>query len=727
MIKSTHFHFITRRFVFVAAFITASAATLSSSAVVDDLSGFPAQNPTFRFSSTNDLATTSNDAVEKKAAVEGMSDELAQAIRDQIKALEYSDGTAEAFLKMVGPWECEKWNNRLREAEAALDRKEIDEDGLAKIEEAVVKEIAAKTRKEIRWPTDDGDYSDLANIAKTKKARTFGRTQINYVLFNSVGLSAGVLDILELPERLLGHLEGRSCCFVDLRNGKSIMTENSFDSPTGELFMWEEAYEKTDGIEQLRADFGDNSRLPRRLIRGDLKLVLAYKHFVQAYCLLNQQNRAGAKSEAEVAIKCDPRPSESYVILAYCAFAEEHYPAALDAAEAALQRNPTDLKALSLQGDIYARMDRDEAAIAAYSQTLDLGWKIAERTVRAGYFHLRQGEYAEAKADFAAFDAMPKVLSQVHLIRGALYAKSSQIEPAFADADQSASLDAKQPNAFFLRAETNMRLERYPEAIADFKCVLNLAPNNVGCFYYISTAYTKLGNLKEALNAVNKAIATNGPIANYCYALRAEIYHQLGRNDEAIADADKALEFYPEQIIGILSIRSAAYASLGNYRRAIDDLDQVIKGNPTYAHAYFLRADCKSKLSKNDEALVDADRAIKLAPSNGSFHNMRGQILLQLNRRDEAVAETAKAIQLDPDLNGTLKVENKTVLNYNDASASSSPNYASDPKYGVPQSPSDPEKEAAHAALIKAAEEKRRAEYESRLKQAHADEETQQK
>ncbi len=291
--------------------------------------------------------------------------------------------------------------------------------------------------------------------------------------------------------------------------------------------------------------------------------------------------------------------------------------------------------------------------------------------------------------------------------------------------------------------------------------------------------------LKEYENALQDAnsIIEKYPFISLGYLQRGYANQALGKISEAIADYSKAIEINL-QYLEAYRFRGFAYVQLGKYKKAIEDFDRAIKEDTNDAGSFCIRAYCKSKLDQNEDALKDADAALRIAPQYADARHVRGEILALLNRREEAVADLAEAIRLDPEkynrnytnanVEGQQSGEtpNKGKAESYDAKmstaattplgstkysfASASPNAAPTPATPENSLKTDflntkgpmpairatvnvsgandstaPTKDAIKkkpdSEAIKKAAKQRRAEYESRLKQAHADEETQQK
>jgi len=84
----------------------------------------------------------------------------------------------------------------------------------------------------------------------------------------------------------------------------------------------------------------------------------------------------------------------------------------------------------------------------------------------------------------------------------------------------------------------------------------------------------------------------------------------------------------------------------GRYRTSIDYFTQALLSNPANAELYYLRADAKAKLRKNDEAIDDYSKAIKLKPEMKYFMG-RGLAYLIILNFEGAIQDFDEAVKID--------------------------------------------------------------------------------
>jgi tetratricopeptide (TPR) repeat protein len=91
------------------------------------------------------------------------------------------------------------------------------------------------------------------------------------------------------------------------------------------------------------------------------------------------------------------------------------------------------------------------------------------------------------------------------------------------------------------------------------------------------------------------------------------------------------------------------YYTENNYEEAIYCLNTVIKIDPEYAEAYFIRAHTYYEMKNYEEAIADFTRCIDYNPNHAEAYYWRGAAYYDLDDYNNAISNYSKAIELDPD------------------------------------------------------------------------------
>jgi len=105
-----------------------------------------------------------------------------------------------------------------------------------------------------------------------------------------------------------------------------------------------------------------------------------------------------------------------------------------------------------------------------------------------------------------------------------------------------------EPEAYVLLGLAYLKTENYDKAIANLTRALELDPQLLDAYSYISEVYRLKGMTAEAIRNSTKAIelGSTGPVIGRAYSTRAKAYRSLGENEMADEDFKKALRLDPE-------------------------------------------------------------------------------------------------------------------------------------------------------------------------------------
>jgi tetratricopeptide (TPR) repeat protein len=244
-------------------------------------------------------------------------------------------------------------------------------------------------------------------------------------------------------------------------------------------------------------------------------------------------------------------------------------------ARTVLDRYPTPV-AHHLLGEVLLEAGRREEGVAHLRQALP---GAPRAHLPLGVELVAEGKLDEAIAELQAFvRAQPKLL---HVIKAHEY-----LGRAFA------------------------RQERWPEAEAEFKEILRLAPNNPAAEHLLAEVYFEQQRFPEAIERFKAYLAAAPP--------NVEVLNKFGAALGSTNDLDGALAAFRQAIV-------------------LDPSNGAVRRN--LATALLARRDY-------DEALEHARRAVELQPDDAGSHDVLGQILRQEGRGREAAAEFTRSRSL---------------------------------------------------------------------------------
>jgi tetratricopeptide (TPR) repeat protein len=148
--------------------------------------------------------------------------------------------------------------------------------------------------------------------------------------------------------------------------------------------------------------------------------------------------------------------------------------------------------------------------------------------------------------------------------------------------------------------------------------------------------------------------------------LTAEDYLARGRmdsSDETIADLTKAIQLNPSYAEAYFERAETRFRWAKEYHTLSEDMKanraileapladyiRAIQLNPQYAIAYYQRGNIYAHIGDRQAALVDYSKAIQLNPQYADAYYQRGNVYAQVSDRQTALADYNKAIQLVSD------------------------------------------------------------------------------
>jgi len=249
------------------------------------------------------------------------------------------------------------------------------------------------------------------------------------------------------------------------------------------------------------------------------------------------------------------------------------------------QIHPKESKILSLLGDAYSKMDKNDSALYFYKQVLNNRKDIYELWVTILSLELVTKKY----------------------------------DDLMADSKNAIELYPNQPNLYFYRGLTLLELKKYQDAINTFTTGVGLVYNNntlEASFYTnIAEANSKLGNLEEAYTNYEKAIAidekNNLALNNYAYSLVIHLKN-LAKAEEM---SKKTITAEPENPSYLDTYGWILFKS-GKYKEAEKYISRALALASTSAEVMEHYGDILFKLGRIDDAITYWKKAIEAGSEN---------------------------------------------------------------------------------------------------------------
>jgi len=128
---------------------------------------------------------------------------------------------------------------------------------------------------------------------------------------------------------------------------------------------------------------------------------------------------------------------------------------------------------------------------------------------------------------------------------------------------------------------------------------------------------------------------------------QAETYSNNNQHKEAIIVCDKAIMLDPTKLEAYF-IKAQCLSKIGKPEDALEYYDKIIELRPNDFTAYYNKGLLLGNLQRYEKAIVLFDKTIDLKPNDSNAYNNKGNCLRKLQRYDEAIILFDKAIELEP-------------------------------------------------------------------------------
>jgi tetratricopeptide (TPR) repeat protein len=316
----------------------------------------------------------------------------------------------------------------------------------------------------------------------------------------------------------------------------------------------------------------------------------AYYHYGLAHLYEEMAITAGrsdyatqAVEEYKLALNADPNSTLLQDGLANLYFKIGRIKDAVAAAQDQIKRNPDDVEAHTLLGQVYLRSLGDmkgaqasevlKLAIAEYETIARLKKDDIEAKLLLGQLYALNQDHGKAEAEFKDAQKLDANSEEVVLNMARLYSEEGDTQRA---ADTLAAVPAEDRSArmeLALGASLD-QLKKPKEAAAAYRRSLDLEPENPDAQRALATALLEDDKFDEALKLFTALVAADPTDAQSQIHI-SEIQRRQGKYDDALATLEKAKAQAPESLE--LSYNEALiYDALGKYDQATKVLTAIL-------------------------------------------------------------------------------------------------------------------------------------------------------
>ncbi|HUI08655.1 MAG TPA: tetratricopeptide repeat protein [Verrucomicrobiae bacterium] len=188
---------------------------------------------------------------------------------------------------------------------------------------------------------------------------------------------------------------------------------------------------------------------------------------------------------------------------------------------------------------------------------------------------------------------------------------------------------------------------RAEEAIAQYKQVLRITPDDPEAHYNLGVALEQLGRVPEAIEHYEQALRLRPDYAAAHNNLGSALL-RLGKVPEAIAQYERALQFEPGMAEAHYNL-ALALRQAGRVPEAIEQYNEALRFKPDYAEAHYNLGNALFGLGNVPGAIAHYERALQIKPDFTEAHYNLGVALERTGRATEAIRHYEQALRLQPD------------------------------------------------------------------------------
>jgi tetratricopeptide (TPR) repeat protein len=237
--------------------------------------------------------------------------------------------------------------------------------------------------------------------------------------------------------------------------------------------------------------------------------------------------------------------------------------------------NNEKIKSLYEEGCKLAERDQADSAIAVFNEILSLDSGFYRAYFQRAHLYMALGEIDKAISDFSEGLGI-KQDARAYLLRAAAYDTKEMFDKSSRDYSEVIELESNPAILYFAylnRGSAFNYLNRYSEAVEDFKNAIKTNPEDPQAYKGRAVAYFHLKQIEDSISDWSTIVKLTPGDAE-AYKRRASLYIQIAKIEETISDCDKSLDLDPKDSETFI-IRGNAYFDRGDVQKAISDLQEA--------------------------------------------------------------------------------------------------------------------------------------------------------
>ncbi|MBU1086765.1 MAG: tetratricopeptide repeat protein [Candidatus Omnitrophica bacterium] len=214
--------------------------------------------------------------------------------------------------------------------------------------------------------------------------------------------------------------------------------------------------------------------------------------------------------------------------------------------------------------------------------------------------------------------ALDHEFAPAHKMLGEIYLSRNDLEKAISSYKAAIKAKDNDPRLYRNIGVMYMQLENYPKAVEFMQKAHRMAPQDMEIKYSFASVLRDNQQSAKAL-ALYQQIAEEDPRYQNIHNDLAGVYLAMGSEKQAVLEFEKARDIAltlqasgDKQPWTVLSL-AIAYSGLNDAPKAKNIIDRIIRENPDFSHAYYMRSQVLKKLGYAKAADDDLQKARQIA------------------------------------------------------------------------------------------------------------------
>ena len=307
-------------------------------------------------------------------------------------------------------------------------------------------------------------------------------------------------------------------------------------------------------------------------------------------------------------------------------------------------------KAKEFAGEAKKSFEKQDykTAIDKYDKAILLAPNNAETHFWKGRAHYELKEFDQSLGEFdTALSQGYNPPLDVYKLRWRLNFERKKFDAALEDAQKVLQLEPSNLPLHQGVGEIHLAKNSYNEAVAAFQKILQLDPNNADVYYYLASAYQKLGDYKNQQLNASEAIKRNTTFLGESYFIVGDAAQKSKNYNEAIEAYRKTLNAKPDNY--------SVYHNLANIYRIQNRFEEAIEiakiGTTIYSNDANLLVDLSRYYSLADQSALSigaAQQAVRLMPDKVVSHSSLCRAYYEDKQFQSALQACGDALKLNP-------------------------------------------------------------------------------